>query len=157
MIGVQAAGCLPGGSGFTIADGIAVKKPGELTMGILSETLDEIVVVEDEQIAQAMVLLAAVDEVGMRICQARQNKAAIGVQHFGPGTDIARDVGGVTYGEDFSGADGDGAGAPASSGETRPHRTASDDEIRFGAAGRDHCENEKEAWIHKRKRYRFRA
>ncbi len=44
IIGVQAAGTRPGGSGFTIADGIAVKKPGELTMGILSETLDEIVV-----------------------------------------------------------------------------------------------------------------
>lgn len=58
IIGVQAAGTLPGGSGFTIADGIAVKKPGELTMSILSETLDEIVHVEDEQIAQAMVLIA---------------------------------------------------------------------------------------------------
>ena len=58
IVGVQAAGTRPGGSGFTIADGIAVKKPGELTMGILSETLDDIVFVEDEQIAQAMVLIA---------------------------------------------------------------------------------------------------
>src|SRR5437763_2192730 len=58
IIGVQAAGTRPGGTGFTIADGIAVKTPGELTMGILAETLDEIVQVEDEQIAQAMVLLA---------------------------------------------------------------------------------------------------
>src|SRR5436190_7692977 len=58
LVGVQAAGTRPGGSGFTIADGIAVKEPGELTMGILAETLDEIVHVEDEQIAQAMVLLA---------------------------------------------------------------------------------------------------
>ena len=58
IIGVQAAGTRPGGSGFTIADGIAVKKPGEFTMSILGETLDEIVSVEDEQIAQAMVLLA---------------------------------------------------------------------------------------------------
>ena len=58
IVGVQAAGTRPGGKGFTIADGIAVKKPGDLTMGILAETLDEIVYVEDEQIAQAMVLLA---------------------------------------------------------------------------------------------------
>jgi threonine dehydratase len=58
IVGVQAAGTRPGGTGFTIADGIAVKKPGELTMSILDETLDEIVSVEDEQIAQAMVLLA---------------------------------------------------------------------------------------------------
>jgi threonine dehydratase len=58
LVGVQAAGTRPGGSGYTIADGIAVKEPGELTMGILGETLDEIVVVEDEQIAEAIVLLA---------------------------------------------------------------------------------------------------
>jgi threonine dehydratase len=58
IVGVQAAGTRPGGSGYTIADGIAVKKPGELTMGILGETLDDIVTVEDEQIAEAIVLLA---------------------------------------------------------------------------------------------------
>ena len=58
IVGVQAAGTRPGGSGYTIADGIAVKEPGELTMGILGETLDEIVFVEDEQIAEAIVLLA---------------------------------------------------------------------------------------------------
>jgi threonine dehydratase len=58
LVGVQAAGTRPGGSGFTIADGIAVKEPGDLTMGILGETLDDIVTVEDEQIAEAIVLLA---------------------------------------------------------------------------------------------------
>jgi threonine dehydratase len=57
IVGVQAAGCRPGGSGYTIADGIAVKQPGELTMDILRETLDEIVAVDDEQIAEAIVLL----------------------------------------------------------------------------------------------------
>src|SRR6478752_1686506 len=57
IVGVQAAGTRPGGSGYTIADGIAVKEPGELTMSILDETLDDIVVVEDEQIAEAIVLL----------------------------------------------------------------------------------------------------
>ena len=58
LVGVQAAGTRPGGSGFTIADGIAVKEPGDLTMGILGETLDDIVTVDDEQIAEAIVLLA---------------------------------------------------------------------------------------------------
>jgi threonine dehydratase len=58
LVGVQAAGTRPGGSGYTIADGIAVKEPGEWTMEILGETLDDIVSVEDEQIAEAIVLLA---------------------------------------------------------------------------------------------------
>ena len=58
LVGVQAAGTRPGGSGYTIADGIAVKEPGDLTTGILAETLDDIVTVDDEQIAEAIVLLA---------------------------------------------------------------------------------------------------
>jgi threonine dehydratase len=57
LVGVQASGTRPGGSGYTIADGIAVKEPGELTMSILGETLDDIVVVDDEQLAEAIVLL----------------------------------------------------------------------------------------------------
>jgi threonine dehydratase len=57
IIGVQAAGTLPDGSGFTIADGIAVKSPGELTMSILDRVLDDIISVTDEEISQAIVLL----------------------------------------------------------------------------------------------------
>jgi threonine dehydratase len=57
IVGVQAAGTLPDGGGFTIADGIAVKKPGELTMSILDEVLDGLVSVTDEEISQAIVLL----------------------------------------------------------------------------------------------------
>ena len=57
IVGVQAAGTRPGGSGHTIADGIAVKHPGELTMGILDRVLDEIVTVNDEEITEAIVLL----------------------------------------------------------------------------------------------------
>ena len=57
IIGVQAAGTLPDGPGFTIADGIAVKKPGDLTMSILDRVLDDIVSVTDEQISEAIVLL----------------------------------------------------------------------------------------------------
>jgi threonine dehydratase len=57
IIGVQAEGTLPRGIGYTIADGIAVKKPGELTMSILGEVLDDIVSVNDDQITEAMVLI----------------------------------------------------------------------------------------------------
>jgi threonine dehydratase len=57
IVGVQAAGTLPDGPGFTIADGIAVKKPGEFTMAILRDVLDDIVSVTDEEISEAIVLL----------------------------------------------------------------------------------------------------
>ena len=57
IVGVQAAGTLPGGSGFTIADGIAVKKPGKLALSILDNVLDDLVAVTDEEISEAIVLL----------------------------------------------------------------------------------------------------
>jgi threonine dehydratase len=61
LVGVQAESCAPftGGEaiGFTIADGIAVKKPGEMTRAILETRLDEVVTVTDDQIAHAIVLL----------------------------------------------------------------------------------------------------
>ena len=57
IVGVQAEGTLPGGSGYTIADGIAVKRPGGLTMTILDEVLDDRVAVNDEEISEAIVLL----------------------------------------------------------------------------------------------------
>jgi threonine dehydratase len=57
LVGVQAAGTRPGGVGFTIADGIAVKAPGELTSSILDRVLDDVVAVGDEEIAEAMVLV----------------------------------------------------------------------------------------------------
>ncbi len=53
LVGVQ-AGKTGGG---TIADGIAVKHPGTLTMSILDDLLDDIVHVEDVEIAQSIVLL----------------------------------------------------------------------------------------------------
>jgi len=41
----------------TIADGIFVAKPGELNFEIIKNTVDEVVVVDDDMIAQAMLLL----------------------------------------------------------------------------------------------------
>jgi threonine dehydratase len=62
LVGVQAAACAPFAGhaprGTTIADGIAVKQPGELTSAILRAHLDDVVVVDDEEISQAIVLLA---------------------------------------------------------------------------------------------------
>jgi threonine dehydratase len=52
VVGVRAAP-----DAFSIADGIAVKKPGELTGPILDELLDEVVEVGSREIAQALVLL----------------------------------------------------------------------------------------------------
>jgi threonine dehydratase len=61
IVGVQAAAFAPlaGGTagGFTIAEGIAVKHPGELTTSILRDVLDDVVTVTDEEISQAIVLL----------------------------------------------------------------------------------------------------
>jgi threonine dehydratase len=42
---------------YTIADGIAVKQPGEFTSAILDDVLDELVTVSDEEISEAIVLL----------------------------------------------------------------------------------------------------
>ena len=53
IVGVQAGK----GTAGTIADGIAVKHPGQLTMSILDDLLDDIVHVEDEEIAEAITLL----------------------------------------------------------------------------------------------------
>jgi threonine dehydratase len=52
LVGVQA-----GKAGYTIADGVFVKHPGELTMSILDEVLDDLIDVDDEAISEAMVLL----------------------------------------------------------------------------------------------------
>jgi threonine dehydratase len=69
VIGVQAEACaplpkslkegqpvgVPGGS--TLADGIAVKRPGSLTLPILERLLDGVAVVDEDAIAEAIVML----------------------------------------------------------------------------------------------------
>ena len=69
VVGVQAEACSPyvesvaahrpigARSVNTICDGIAVKRPGELTLPLVERHLDEIVTVSDDEVAQAMVLL----------------------------------------------------------------------------------------------------
>jgi threonine dehydratase len=69
VIGVQAQACAPfaaslqaghpieAGPAATIADGIAIKRPGELTLALLSGLLHDVVSVDETAIAEAMVLL----------------------------------------------------------------------------------------------------
>ena len=44
-------------SALTIADGIAVKRPGGLTLELIKRWVDDIVVVEEDDVAEAMVFL----------------------------------------------------------------------------------------------------
>ena len=58
--GAAAAAGPPGGGGAparTIADGISVKAPGELTSSIIRDMIDDIVLVDDSEIIEAMFLL----------------------------------------------------------------------------------------------------
>jgi threonine dehydratase len=64
VVGVQAAACAPyagspiaDGPIVTLADGVAVKHPGELTRPLVERWLDDIAVVDENSIAEAMVLL----------------------------------------------------------------------------------------------------
>jgi threonine dehydratase len=56
VVGVQAAAWQSGAS-QTIADGIAIKHPGEVTRPLLDLLLDDLVDVGEDEIAEAMVLL----------------------------------------------------------------------------------------------------
>ncbi len=51
------AGAVEAAAGATIADGIAIKRPGALTLPLLRELLDGIETVSEEEIAEAMVFL----------------------------------------------------------------------------------------------------
>ncbi len=70
MVGVQVEACASIGASLaagapvpvshpqsTIADGIAVKRPGELTLALIAEWVDRVLVVDEDQTAEAMVFL----------------------------------------------------------------------------------------------------
>ncbi len=69
MIGVQVATCAPfpaslkagepvtDGSSLTIADGIAVKRPGGLTLSLVKRWVDDVVTVPEDDVGEAMVFL----------------------------------------------------------------------------------------------------
>ncbi len=56
--GADGTGALAAAAGATIADGIAIKRPGTLTRGLLCDLLAGVDTVTEEQIADAMVFLA---------------------------------------------------------------------------------------------------
>ncbi len=69
VIGVQVASCapfpssiesgrpVPVASGLTIADGIAVKRPGELTLPLIAQWVDRVLTIDEDDLAEAMVFL----------------------------------------------------------------------------------------------------
>ena len=69
IVGVQAEACAPyppsiaahrpvgARAASTICDGIAIKRPGELTLPLVERYLDDVVTVSDDEVAEAMVLL----------------------------------------------------------------------------------------------------
>ena len=69
VVGVQVATCAPfpasleadepiaAGSSLTIADGIAVKRPGGLTLALVKRWVDRVVVVPEDDVGEAMVFL----------------------------------------------------------------------------------------------------
>jgi threonine dehydratase len=69
IVGVQAAACAPfpasiragepiaAESALTIADGIAVKRPGGITLPLLTQLTDDVVTVGEDETAEAMALL----------------------------------------------------------------------------------------------------
>lgn len=69
VLGVQVSTCapfpeslaagrpLPVSAARTIADGIAVKRPGELTLRLIARWVDEVLVVDEDEVAEAMVFL----------------------------------------------------------------------------------------------------
>jgi threonine dehydratase len=92
IVGVQAQGCSSLEPSFaagaptavkdpsTIADGIAVKRPGELTFVLMQRWIDELAQVDDDVIAESMVLLVE------RAKLVTEGAGAVGVAALATGT-----------------------------------------------------------------------
>jgi threonine dehydratase len=77
VVGVQAEACAPyppslaahrpigARSASTICDGIAVKRPGDLTLPLVERHLDGVATVSDDEVAEAMVLLLERSKLGV--------------------------------------------------------------------------------------------
>jgi threonine dehydratase len=64
VVGVEVAACAPyahqptpPGAVVTLADGIAVKRPGRITRPLVERWVDDVIVVEEDEVADAMVAL----------------------------------------------------------------------------------------------------
>ena len=103
IIGVQAQACAPFAAalaagpavaepapGATIADGIAIKQPGRLTLPLLRELVSDVVVVSEDEIAQAIVFLAERAKLVSEGAGAVTTAALLsGRASAGPGTTVA--------------------------------------------------------------------
>jgi threonine dehydratase len=93
VVGVQAAACAPlaGGTqfGYTIAEGIAVKYPGELTSSLLGDLLESVVTVTDEEISEAIVLLTERAKLVVEGAGAAAVAALLGGRVAGDGPTVA--------------------------------------------------------------------
>ncbi|MFP4149394.1 MAG: threonine ammonia-lyase [Nitriliruptoraceae bacterium] len=106
LIGVQAAGCasfapsLQAGHPLqvpratTIADGIAVKRPGELTLAHVEALVDEVVTVTDEELASAVVHLLERAKLVVEPAGAAATAALLAGRATGPGPIVATLSGG---------------------------------------------------------------
>jgi threonine dehydratase len=101
VVGVQVEGCAPFpaslaagrpvavDSALTIADGIAVKRPGAVTLPLISRWVDEMLVVGEDEVAEAMVFLLE------RAKLVVEGAGAVGVAALLAGR-VAPDAGGTT-------------------------------------------------------------
>jgi threonine dehydratase len=87
--GIRIVGVQAGKSGFTIADGIFVKHPGELTTSILDSVLDDMIHVVDEEITEAIVLLLERSKIVVEGAGAVAVAALLGGRAGGDGPAIA--------------------------------------------------------------------
>ncbi len=102
VIGVQVANCAPFpasleagepvavDSALTIADGIAVKRPGRLTLGLIARHVDRMVLVGEDEVAEAMVFLLERAKLVVEGAGAVGVAALLsGAVQAGPGTTVA--------------------------------------------------------------------
>ena len=106
IVGVQAAGCATFGPSLaaghpiavptasTIADGIAVKRPGELTLAHVEALVDEVVTVTDDEMAAAVVLLLERSKLVAEPAGAAAVAALLAGHASGPGPVVATVSGG---------------------------------------------------------------
>ncbi len=90
-------------------------------------------------------LEAAVDEVRVSIGESRHHQPTARVQDFGVRADIPRDLGRIADREDLAVADRDRTRLACSCREAGPDEAIRDDDVSFGAAGRNEREEDQGA------------
>ena len=109
VIGVQVEACAPyansappTGPVFTLADGIAVKKPGEITRPLIEKWLDDIVVVDEDAVADDWRARGLGGGEGFVAFAVEGNEEAAEIDAFHRGSDRRHDDLGNEAVDDFS-------------------------------------------------------